>query len=502
MVKLMRSGDASFWGGAFRLKLVSVLLVWGMVLILALPAHAAEETAVSGTDSKTVHAPVPAEAEAVDKPNRKTFDALSKESATCVSCHIEDNRGLYQQWGNSKHYGANVGCYECHRAEQGDPDAFMHKKFLISVLVTPKDCGRCHQRETKEFEHSVHSKAGDIETSGSFQMAKMTQGMPDDSMLAAGLHGCIQCHGSRVTVKSSGKLDATTWPNSGIGRINPDGSRGTCTSCHQRHEFSREQARRPEACGKCHRGPAHPQKEIYDESKHGINFYANVGRMNLQSPKWVPGEDFDTGPTCATCHMSATVESPLTHDVSHRVSWNLKAPVSFKAGEGPDKNGASWKENRKRMEEVCTSCHTGSIVQNFYQQFDNVVSLYNNKFAKPAQELMDSLKHAGLRSPAIYDDPIEWTWFEIWHQAGRRVRQGASMQAPDFVQWQGFHEIGRLFYTQFLPQAEEMVAKARKDGKATQADEVAKVMQGILSRPEHAWYHSGKKPDQADKVAP
>jgi hypothetical protein len=123
--------------------------------------------------------------------------------------------------------------------------------------------------------------------------------------------GCWQCHGSPVKVLPNGDLDSATWPNSGIGRINPDGSRGSCAACHQRHEFSIAQARRPEACGKCHLGPDHPQKEIYDESKHGISFYANVDKMNLNSAKWVVGEDYNVAPTCATCHMSATSEQPL-----------------------------------------------------------------------------------------------------------------------------------------------------------------------------------------------
>ncbi len=38
-------------------------------------------------------------------------------------------------------------------------------------------------------------------------------------------------------------------------------------------------------------GPDHPQKEIYEESKHGILFAANIDRMNLDSNKWVGGED-------------------------------------------------------------------------------------------------------------------------------------------------------------------------------------------------------------------
>jgi hypothetical protein len=41
---------------------------------------------------------------------------------------------------------------------------------------------------------------------------------------------------------------------------------GQCQKCHLRHEFSLEQARKPETCNACHIGPDHPQWEIYQES--------------------------------------------------------------------------------------------------------------------------------------------------------------------------------------------------------------------------------------------
>ena len=39
---------------------------------------------------------------------------MSAETKECVSCHKKNNPGITQQWGASKHYRANVGCYECH----------------------------------------------------------------------------------------------------------------------------------------------------------------------------------------------------------------------------------------------------------------------------------------------------------------------------------------------------------------------------------------------------
>jgi hypothetical protein len=96
---------------------------------------------------------------------------------------------------------------------------------------------------------------------------------------AAVATGCRQCHGSNIRVLKDGRLDPETWPNTGIGRINPDGSKGSCSACHTRHRFSKEQARRPDACGKCHLGPDHPQIEVYQESKHGVLYQAFRDKM-------------------------------------------------------------------------------------------------------------------------------------------------------------------------------------------------------------------------------
>ena len=113
---------------------------------------------------------------------------------------------------------------------------------------------------------------------------------------AAGGHpitivGCQSCHGANVRIDpdSPNKLGVDSWPNSGIGRINPDGSRGACSTCHTRHLFSVAVARDPDSCGNCHLGPDHPQKEIYEESKHGIAFVANREHMNLDADSWVLG---------------------------------------------------------------------------------------------------------------------------------------------------------------------------------------------------------------------
>ncbi len=432
--------------------------------------------------------------------NLKAFDALSKESQQCAACHKDINRGLFQQWGDSKHYGANVGCFECHGAKPTDPDSIKHYGFTVSVLVTPKDCGQCHEREVNEFTASHHADAGKILGSLDNMLAEVVEGkLMFNGQSPAGVSGCGQCHGSEVKVMENGDLDPTTWPNSGIGRINPDGSKGSCNACHQRHKFNIVQARRPEACGKCHLGPDHPQKEIYEESKHGIAFYGNISDMNLDSSKWVVGEDYDAAPTCATCHMSATKDQPITHDVGSRISWTLRPPVSEKIDAKNRGKVKSWEDRRADMKKVCVACHTSTWTNNFYKQFDGVVELYNEKFAKPGLSLMNFLKEEKLLSETSFDERIEWTWFLLWHHEGRRSRHGAAMMAPDYVQWHGLFEVAHRFYIELIPEFEEVLHKAELKGNKKAAEKGKKLLEKILSRPEHAWF-TGKEPEEIKRA--
>ena len=407
---------------------------------------------------------------------------LSEASADCVACHKEETPALYGQWGMSKHYGANVGCYECHGAPKGEPDAFEHEGHWISIIVSPLDCKRCHEKETDEFMASHHASAGKILGSLDNTLGEVVEGP------AAAMNGCKQCHGSVVKVLKDGALDPATWPNTGMGRLNPDGSNGACSACHSRHAFSVEQARQPENCGKCHLGPDHPQKEIYEESKHGIAYYGNIARMNLANSKWVVGEDYWAAPTCATCHMSATRDLPITHEIGGRISWTLRPPVSQKIDAAAKKQGKdvkSWEDRRSDMQNVCSACHSSSFVEAFYFQFDSAVELYNEKFAIPGTRIMAALKENGLvTNDVAFDDEIEWTWFYLWHHEGRRARHGAAMMAPDYTQWHGFYEIAERFYMELVPQAKELAAHAEN---REAGDAVLAVVDEVLNMDEHKW---------------
>ncbi|MEZ5990586.1 MAG: multiheme c-type cytochrome [Planctomycetota bacterium] len=473
-------------------------------------------------------------------------------SRRCVECHEQQTPGIVEHWKGSTHARKQVGCLECHQADRRDADAYEHEGQVIATIVTPRDCSRCHVQEAQEFWASHHSKAGQILHSLDNYLAETVEGNRepfnphgptagrDDfgqvNGMAAAFTGCHQCHGSKVAIEGTdgslitskelepdadgrptaldvvarikkdqnGKpvLFAGSWPNTGIGRFNLDGSEGSCSACHSRHDFSPRRARQPENCGKCHLGPDHPQKEIYEESKHGVAFRDLKDSMNLDSPTWVLGKDYSAAPTCATCHMSGNTRNggKVTHDPGERLSWTNRPPVSLPLD--TDINGKivteadpakraklvhkTWQEKRDTMKQVCSHCHASPFINSFYKQYDDFIQLYNEKYGKPGMALMKALTDRGLLTKKQFDERLEWTWFYLWHHEGRRARHGASMMAPDYAHWHGTYEVAERWYTEMIPEIREILAAAKANGKAAEAAEVEQLLDEILSRPEHA----------------
>ena len=375
------------------------------------------------------------------------FAAVEQETMAgkCMTCHKEKSAGLYNQWFQSKHAAHKVTCIDCHRADRSESDAYLHEGAYIATLVTPKDCGRCHEKESREVQSSYHATAGEILESNDAYLAFVAGGEP------VAITGCAACHGGKVEIdkNSPNKLSLKTFPNSGIGRLNPDGSKGACNACHTRHSFDIAQARKPEACSKCHLGPDHPQKEIYEESKHGNTYYTHLDEMNIDADRWVVGEDYYEAPTCATCHMSASKDRHVTHDVGDRLTWTLRPPIS--------KRKDNWQSKKENMLTVCTACHSKNFVEGHYYQFDGTVRLYNEKYAKPATAIMKIVKDKKLmENPAAFSNEIEWIYWELWHHEGRRARHGAAMMGPDYTWWHGIYDVAHTFYFKLLPEARKL----------------------------------------------
>ncbi len=359
-----------------------------------------------------------------------------KIAAKCVECHTKESPGIVNDWKASQHARSRVTCYDCHKAEKTDADLQMHEGAMIAVIASPRDCSRCHPREVREFQESHHAKAA------TFLSKTTPEGRKLDNVLGYGIEGpaaarvgCEKCHGSKIELGKNGTLTPATWPNTGIGRVNPDGSKGSCTACHTRHKFSIGEARKPETCGTCHIGPDHPHIEIYLESKHGVIYAAEKDTWNWD----IAGSNWDTqyyrAPTCATCHMSGVGKVEATHNVSSRLSWWLAKPRS--------KPRPNWKENRETMQAVCKNCHSANWVTGFYKQGDDAINLYNEKFYDPVKAEMVKLYEDGLLTKEKFDEELEFKFFEYWHHEGRRARAGVFMMGADYAQWHGFYELAR-----------------------------------------------------------
>ncbi len=457
---------------------------------------------------------------------------VKPESSGCIKCHKSEyeggpgvDPGVVAHWEAGEHAVQGVGCTDCHGVpaagacddlvnpryvvkttwdkksglkhtelvtENGAPleraDIWNHEGADIVTNVSPRTCARCHEKEAVEFYDSRHSSASQFVGSIDNFLGRFAEGP------AAANNGCQQCHGSHMRVETAAseeepaKYAPDTWPNTGIGRVNLDGSWGSCTACHSRHEFAAEVARRPDNCGKCHMGPDHPQIEVFHESKHGIAYAANDDEMNMEVPggEWILGHNYSQAPTCATCHLGPVARHgnyapmEMTHDVGARISWTLRPKVSVMPPGITNEDGRvilkDGEGRRADMQQVCMACHSDEWVKNFYVQFDQAVHLYNNKYGKPSTAIYGYLKEQKILDAVPMNEEMDYVYFEIWHHEGRRARHGASMMGPDYVQWHGFYELSRNFYTHFLPLAQELGDHA---GKGRQVrDFIAQALRG------------------------
>ncbi len=154
----------------------------------------------------------------------------------------------------------------------------------------------------------------------------------------------------------------------------------------------------------------------------------------------------------------------------------------------------AWLEERIPLSTADLRALTMDYVNDFYAQYDDLIVLYNEKFAKPGQMIMATLAEQKLLTPVQFDEEIEWTWFYLWHHEGRRARHGASMMAPDYTHWHGMYEVAERFYVELIPQARELAAAARARGEEAKAVAVEAEIDAILERPEHRWAKAGANP--------
>ena len=357
-------------------------------------------------------------------------NVLATSTDDCVTCHMKSTPGIVDQYGHSSMAAADVACVDCHQVKGDYPGAIEHEGTFVLNSPTTAMCEKCHQQEVAQFHQSRHSLPAYVAYAGAKDLSPehlaMYQNIPEGTFAPDQARNAIfALEGPEIT-----EFACKTCHD--LGKPAADGSVGDCTACHLRHEFSLEQVRKPETCNRCHIGPDHPQWEIYQESAHGVAYATGGDNWHWDAePGTLTTADF-AAPTCATCHFSGFGASGTTHDAGDRLSWYLFAPISIQR--------PAWQDNRVRMQNVCRECHNDNFVTDFYAKADLATEKVNEWVAE-SDAMMAPLKEAGLLTAAPFDEPIDFTYFELWHHWGRTAKFGVWMQGADYVQWHGAYEI-------------------------------------------------------------
>jgi hypothetical protein len=441
---------------------------------------------------------------------------ISESTGECLECHREVTPGIVADWKKSRHAGTTpaealekpeierrisiaetpdslantvVGCAECHTINpRKHKDTFGHNDHQVHIVVTPDDCAVCHPAEVEQYGENKMSQAyGNLKNNPvyhnladsavgiqSYENMKTTLVSPDEATYA---DACFSCHGTRVEVEGVKTRDTAMgemefpvlsgWPNQGVGRINPDGSKGSCTACHPRHQFSIEVARKPYTCSQCHKGPDVPAYKVYTVSKHGNIFSSVGGGWNFNAVPWTIGRDF-TAPTCAACHISLIVNeegeviAERTHRMNDRLSWRIFGlpyahphPKSADTSIIKNKAGlplptelsgepaaeylidaAEQAVRRGRMQKICLSCHSTQWVEGHFARFENTIKTTNEMTLAATKILLTAWekKAAGglAEGESIFDEAIEKKWVAQWLFYANSTRYASAMMGADY----------------------------------------------------------------------
>ncbi len=437
--------------------------------------------------------------------------AISAATQECIDCHASFHPGIVADWQKSRHAATTpalamavtgerrkvstesvpealqnvaVGCAECHQLRpKAHADTFEHNGYHVHVVVSPLDCGSCHPEEAEQYDRNVmaHARKNLAENKIYNQLQRSILGHPkviagklelSTESAATRAESCYYCHGTELKVigtevrdTDAGELEFPVikgWPNQGVGRINLDGSRGSCAACHTRHQFSMAMARKPDTCGECHVGPDVPALKVYKSSKHGNIYHSLHKDWDFNAVPWTIGKDFGA-PTCAACHISLLVDgdenvvAERSHEMKDRLAWRIfglvyahPQPISPDTSIIRNKKGRplptdldggfaqkylidpdTQAQRRAEMEAICLKCHDSSWVKGHFRRYEGTI-LTSNATVKAATDLMQTAWDNGIakgldQGENPFDEAIERIWSDGWLFYANTVRFASAM---------------------------------------------------------------------------
>ncbi len=388
---------------------------------------------------------------------------ITEPGKQCLDCHTKKGltAGAIRDWKMSQHAAKGIGCNECHIPTKDAPERIQSMGTVcedanVRLEVSSSNCKQCHETKVTEFAKGKHAKAW-------LAMEAMPSTKDQPEAIMAGEKGCGGCHK--------------------IGR-----DEGQCDSCHTRHLFSAEEARKPEACGTCHMGFDHPQWEMYITSKHGMIYQSEKHDYDFskQIKEWYkepyePSTKTPRAPVCVTCHMPDGSHDVLTawgflalrlpeedaEWMGYRATILQGLGVLDAEGNPTERLGAvkaadmarltkeDWEAERKKMVDVCAQCHGETWSKGELEKIDGLIKEADKLMAE-AVTIVQALYDDGILPrptdyPASVDllrfyevqSGIEQTLYVMFLEHRMRTFQGGFHSNPDYLHWYGWAEMKR-----------------------------------------------------------
>ena len=318
--------------------------------------------------------------------------ATAQQAAAFEALYKSQMPWQYEQWKQSAHGKVGVTCINCHDV---GPDGKIKSENLDNLAyggVKPERCGKCHEKELNGWKQTRHSEAVKLATTN--VRYKLLDGFP-----AMQRQGCQSCHFKVGT---------------------------TCISCHDAHSFEPPKTAKAvnDACGMCHNGPDHPQKEVQETGVH----LRQAEASGMQEPN------------CATCHT----KDDNKHEIFRIKDVQANAALYVKAN------------NRQLLEAKCWRCHSPEFTAAALKDSD-AIKAEANRIVDAGRAIVRDLYADGILEPSygsLLDDKgvpllnakgtsyshvseIENLMFELFKFAQATTERGAQHFSPDYVHWHG-----------------------------------------------------------------